>query len=204
MESVHLAYLCGLFDGEGSVTLTKGRHGRYDYFSPRLTICMTDAGVMKWLDVHVPCGHIRRSRQLTKGGRYQYYWEVSRQNDIHELLPLMLQFLVSRRERAELLLQFVTIHKLHRRRWEGRDLEKEMQIYAQIRHFNHHRQTVFSPNSDMKLDSFFGSKFCGACGVLFRPNNMLIKYCSEDCRRSARMEHQRERRLKLAEKVAPK
>ena len=84
MNETDVAYIAGLFDGEGSVyykKLKQTRHNRpgkpvHNVWSIRMEIAMTDYSVLVWLTEVLGCGKLN-SRKVKPGRKKQWRWRCS-------------------------------------------------------------------------------------------------------------------------------
>ena len=90
MKNTHLsiadvAYMAGLFDGEGSVEYKKrkqhkkGSKKAYDFWSIRCEMSMTDQGVMEWFHETICFGTLnkREAKKSWTGKTPQWRWRCS-------------------------------------------------------------------------------------------------------------------------------
>ena len=82
-SDTNLAYIAGLFDGEGCVSYKqydrKGPHNKraYPTWSIRLEISMTDQSILKWIHEILKVGTVNPKRYKTKytlGWKKQWRW----------------------------------------------------------------------------------------------------------------------------------
>lgn len=134
------AYLAGMIDGDGSISFSADRDARI--FTPGLTIYNTDTLLFDWigerLDFLRPYLVVYRGRQL-KIRKEPKCWQLrfSRRSGLKQILDLLLPFLVLKRRRAELVLEFLRIHK-HR----SVPTLKELKIVLEVLELN-----AWKPNS---------------------------------------------------------
>ncbi len=107
MEREKIAYLAGIIDGEGTIAITKQkpRTGRRNHlYSLRMIVGNTDKKLVDWLvenfggSCHIlrePEGNWRRAYQWVLGSRETY-----------RLLKEMKEYLVIKREQAEIGMEF--------------------------------------------------------------------------------------------------
>lgn len=101
-SDIELAYLAGIIDGEGHVKVDKRSRG--------LVLCMADLPILDWVQEHFPAMYSGRwINDRNKNARPRRIWEMSRTADLLYLLPLLLPFLVLKREETEILLQIVEL-----------------------------------------------------------------------------------------------
>ena len=86
MRDTDIAYLAGLFDGEGSIDFTKRkekkRSGTYDCWRISMEISMTDQSVLRWVTEVLGCGTFSKKPRKGKrkdGTNYlmQYRWRCT-------------------------------------------------------------------------------------------------------------------------------
>lgn len=102
------AYIAGLFDGEGSIFIrigtVKHKDKTYTHFIPQVSISMTHKGTMDYLVRELNVG-IYRPIQRGKW-RTQYYLCVSKRKEIQSVLTVLLPYLRTKKEQAEMMLSF--------------------------------------------------------------------------------------------------
>ena len=89
LTDVQIAYLAGLFEGEGSIENRPGRG-----FCVNLGMC--DEDVIRKASEMVGVGHLRVA-QVLPSGRLFFVWRISRARDAIHFLRLILPFLGERR-----------------------------------------------------------------------------------------------------------
>ena len=83
LRKTDIAYIAGLFDGEGSITYKKYkskkiRHNKiryYDCWRIVMEITMTDASVLRWIHLLLGCGTLRKKPR--PGHLTQWRWRCS-------------------------------------------------------------------------------------------------------------------------------
>ena len=115
MKAVKLAWLAGIFDGEGTITTTKN-HGTT---RPLLQVTNTNEKLLSTVQelLHELVGRPIRLC-LQKRGKLSvrpcYYLYVTKQSEVKTILESLLPYLVGKREQAVLLLEYVTIRLARR------------------------------------------------------------------------------------------
>lgn len=113
LTETELAYIAGIVDGEGSISLVRSTHakrtrGRYIY--PMVRVANTDRLLIEWLIAKTGCGAVRYSVQ--SGDRFKLVhhvgWAVS---DAIELLKAIRPFLVIKAGRADLVLELDRVNR---------------------------------------------------------------------------------------------
>ena len=86
MNDTDIAYIAGLFDGEGCVSYKqymqkrKGRKKAYPFWQIRLEIAMTEKSILVWLCEVLGVGTVTEKRYKTKytlGWKKQWRWRCS-------------------------------------------------------------------------------------------------------------------------------
>lgn len=100
-NQLDVGYVAGIIDGEGS--LTRPPH-------VTLQVSMTTQEVIKHL--HRLCGGSVTGPYLYRSGRSevclpQYHWTVSSADNVYRILKVLLPYLIVKREKAEIVLQFL-------------------------------------------------------------------------------------------------
>jgi hypothetical protein len=136
--SEDFAYLAGMIDGEGTITLHRHRqHKRIDWqYRPRVLVVNTHRGVLDSLGQ-------RFGGKVTIQTRHEFnktlfMWRIIAMDDIHRVLTGCLPYLIVKRERAVLMLEFAA-ERISRRIGPCRAekyTEVEPRIHAQIKILN--------------------------------------------------------------------
>ncbi|MFH1726221.1 MAG: LAGLIDADG family homing endonuclease [Elusimicrobiota bacterium] len=103
MAETDKAYLAGLIDGEGTITLT--RHHRNQFPQPRVSISNNSLELLEWVRERLGCGNIiRRSPRKEHHGK-SYVWQVQLAGSALKVLREIRPYLVLKRRHADLLLE---------------------------------------------------------------------------------------------------
>ena len=94
-SSVDLAYMAGIIDGEGCVTVNNG--------SWRVTMDNTDEGLVLWFGSF---GGTRPKSTQPKNPKHKivHYWQVTSNREVYRLLMALLPYLKVKRFKAEVAL----------------------------------------------------------------------------------------------------
>lgn len=104
-----LGYLAGIIDSDGCFTASKKSH------TFGIKVEMTDHSVIYWLKDRF-AGSISRGRNLPSGKR-TLSWVLSRQADLHHLLPFIEPILICKRAQAKAMLTLIQ-HRVDKPIWE--------------------------------------------------------------------------------------
>jgi len=101
-----LAYLAGLFDGEGSVTAKIRQHPKTgSYLASVVSITNSDYRLMEWLKRTLKGGRIHKVRHSDKNPlkptKPCYRWEIARVLDVLPFLEAIQPYLIVKREKVE-------------------------------------------------------------------------------------------------------
>ena len=112
------AYLAGIIDGEGSLTIVKNKSGK---LWPILSITQKNPQLLYWIKNTIGHGYIcRRKRDI-------YHFYLRRQSLIKDLLGLIKPYLILKRKQAEILIQFCE-NRLKNRYYTKQDFDLEKKI----------------------------------------------------------------------------
>ena len=141
---IDYAYLAGIIDGEGTISITKGvthRRGRdYVAFAPTVTVSNTNLLLHKSLQTRFGGNLVSASRSSKH--RKQAYILFFRRAEMLALLPKIIPYLTAKRTKAELLLEYMTSRKRHviagsDGKFIGIPLtDRQKEIIAEIRRYN--------------------------------------------------------------------
>jgi hypothetical protein len=118
MDKTKLAYVCGLFDGEGSIVSYKG--------CIQLYVQNTDLRLLRRIH-EIFGGHIgivNRGNEL-KGHQALFAWALKKREDVFETLLLMSEFLIGKKEEAELAIAMMETFSSSENLQRLRDLKRE-------------------------------------------------------------------------------
>lgn len=101
-----LAYLAGILDGEGSIYIqSRNRNNSINYF-PRFQIVNTNKELLDWVkEIFGGIVYEKPRKHLNPNWRMQYEWFSTREQ-IDQILPLIIPFLIIKKKHAEVMLEF--------------------------------------------------------------------------------------------------
>lgn len=131
------AWMAGLFEGEGTITITRSARGNKVYTRPHVILCMTDLEVITMFAERYPEG-VLSTRQPTGNARLAHIWTLqSRVGILRFLDELEPEFRTERvRAKAKLLREDVAARVQGRRDPSGRYMEACHDRMAEMRHLN--------------------------------------------------------------------
>ncbi len=97
------AYLAGIIDGEGNISIVKGNIKRPNfYYSGYVQVGNTDTRLVYWLEANFG-GRVCHESRAKVNSKLKWYWTLK---DCSSLLKGVMQYLVLKRAQAELVLEF--------------------------------------------------------------------------------------------------
>lgn len=128
MKPEDIGWVAGIFDGEGCVHVSKATTPYGVQYQLKLSVSNTDPGMICRL-VRLLGGNFRPEKQ--KGNRKEVYkWYIQGRGAIR-VIKLMLPYLVTRKEQAEVALEFERTYQ--RDSW-GKVPEEYVEARSEIRH----------------------------------------------------------------------
>lgn len=112
-ETYKAFYVAGLFDGEGSLTISRYKRAATDktMYQAQILFTNTDDRIIKeyvdFLKHHAIAHHIRADDRTGKGRKICYNVQVAALDSQRRWLELMAPYLVGKKAKAQLLLEFV-------------------------------------------------------------------------------------------------
>lgn len=109
--SYQLAWLAGIWDGEGtfSILYQRKRHG--DAYIARVTLSNTDIAmineILKILDSYNISGHLWKEEPRKKQHKASYHITINKLKNVKKCAELMLPYLVNKKPNAEIIIRFV-------------------------------------------------------------------------------------------------
>ena len=98
-----LAYLAGIVDGEGCITITENMKGGRNYYRLVLDITNTSYDLMQWLEDTF--SHTIRTSYYRSTNRTDMYGWTASGNQAQDLLRLILPYLIIKKPQAEIALE---------------------------------------------------------------------------------------------------
>lgn len=138
MKQSKLAYLAGILDGEDSVRIEfeKREHrGRENNYRLRLSISNTDLNLMNWLTTNFGRSCLKEKKRI--GNYKQYYqWEIKSNTRSASLLKQLLPYLIIKRERAEVAIEFAKMMKGTGNRYTEQEKQQRKELYEKMKQLN--------------------------------------------------------------------
>ncbi len=109
ITNTQLSYIAGIIDGEGCIGLYAGKssYGNIRY-NAKLLITNTNTNLLNWLKDTTGLGNIYKNFVTNTNWKQAYRWEVC-PNSMRELLPLISQYLIVKKNQCDIILQYLSI-----------------------------------------------------------------------------------------------
>lgn len=133
MKKVHKAYLAGIVDGEGTVTLM--RHHRGETPSPSVSIANNNERLLRWVKSLVG-GVIVRKPKRNPRHQDSFAW-VLRFDAALRFLQEIQEFLIIKKPQATLILRDYKKCTHRAGRYDAKLMRKKNALVAKIRKLNH-------------------------------------------------------------------
>lgn len=148
-QALHIAYIAGLFDGEGSFCFIKAETKKFmemtkrknPYYRPLARIGMVHLSVLEFIHKTFPGGylHCEGVRKDRPNNQVMYRWEMFKGENLKNFLKEIIPFLIAKKEQAVTLLEVLENWKIPRNRTLGLDayeLQRREEAYQKMRKLN--------------------------------------------------------------------
>lgn len=151
MKPTEKAYIAGLIDGEGCITITrrkKRKNPKFSYYQPLLNISNTDKRIIDYAQnlIH---GMIIKRIPGKPGDRRRKKWKlvyhlILTGEKLKQTLKEILPYLRAKRKQAEIALEFPIYLG---RGWKGRtglEMQKQNALWRKIKKLNQETKLIYS------------------------------------------------------------
>ena len=133
MKLQEKAYIAGIIDGEGTVTLSRAHVNETP--APKVSVANNSLLLLKWIKGKVGSGVvIKRTKREPQHG-VQYVLDIS-DNAALELLAELKEYLIIKKPHAKLLVSCYKAVTPRNGRYTKKLLDKKMKLVAEIRKLN--------------------------------------------------------------------
>ena len=133
MNLADRAYIAGIIDGEGTITLVR-KHINENY-SPEVSVANTNLNLLNWLKKKTDGGVILKKQKRSERHSDAYTWKL-RGNKALDLLSKVQELLIIKKQHAELLLRNYKEYTPRNGRYTSEQLQNKMKLVAEIRKLN--------------------------------------------------------------------
>lgn len=131
MNLLHIAYLAGIIDGEGSISMSRQyRYGKdkLPYWRITLSVSSCDSKLINWLHEHFG-GSIIANMYRGANRRLQHRWSVGG-DDLRSFIKSIIPFLIIKKERAQWASEVLDIQNLRKQKaYSPYSDEEKIQLY---------------------------------------------------------------------------
>lgn len=144
MTEAQLGWIGGIMDGEGYIGLRREHQRSHDYYSPLVTVTNTRLLMLTHLRQLTKLGLTSQSTHRPNFKHRQGFVWALRVKEQKELLPIILPYLVVKREQAELLIEYLNLPLGHNTHGVSNDLAStRAAIFSELAELNHKGPTQF-------------------------------------------------------------
>jgi len=152
MNSVECAYLAGVIDGEGCLSIVKhnNKTSRGWRYEPCLSVSNTDKRLLDWIKNETKVGNVYPKEYKNRKNKLCWVWQTYKIEDITDVLDSTIEYLLVKFQVALLLGEFCLAQSLRLSKWKrqrdkkGRFIKHELpyftrqhEIYQELRKLNH-------------------------------------------------------------------
>ena len=132
MTEVEKAYLAGIVDGEGTVTLE--RQHRNETAGPRVPVANSNLKLLMWIKSRMD-GNIIHKKKYKTHHKDAYAWSV-RQDRAIRLLDEIKRYLIVKRPQADLITQKYKSVTHRAGKYSPKMLKRKLELVAKVRALN--------------------------------------------------------------------
>jgi hypothetical protein len=148
-QALRLAYIAGLFDGEGSFIFRKSETPNLMKQTKRINpmyygtirIGMVEKEALEYIEDMLPggnltCEGVRKGRENCQ---IMYRWNINRRQRIIEVIPLLLPYLIIKKQQAQILLDVLSNWEIPYNRKDGlspKELQRRELAWQKMRQLN--------------------------------------------------------------------
>ncbi|MEW5758266.1 MAG: hypothetical protein AB1755_02170 [Candidatus Omnitrophota bacterium] len=132
LKEVEKAYLAGIVDGEGTVTLM--RHHRNETHTPYVSVANNNLKLLKWIKIKIGGVVISKKKRMSHHNN-SYAWYVC-QNRAIDFLNEIKRYLIIKKPQADLITEKYKSVTNRAGKYTKALLNKKMRLVAKIRKLN--------------------------------------------------------------------
>ena len=143
-DKAKYAYLAGIIDGEGCISIGAGKKETCINYNALLLVQNTSKELIDWIQEHFG-GQVYLSKKATEKTKTAWMWRFTKKKDIELILLAVLPYLVVKREQAKILLNFVRME-----RTENSELRRL--AYEKLRALNSRGKSVTTNTQETSIE----------------------------------------------------
>jgi len=133
LDEIEKAYIAGLMDGEGTVTLSR-KHSN-ETASPEVSIANNNLQLLVWVRDVVGAGRITSKRKNRPHHAQSFTWSI-RDNKAICFLNEIRDYLIVKKQQAELITRKYKVYTPRNGKYTPDILRRKLELVAQIRKLN--------------------------------------------------------------------
>lgn len=137
------AYLAGIVDGEGTITLTRTHRNRTA--SPQLSISSTCFDLLDYVRCVTGCGHVTSKKKSLPHHRQSWHWQIHSAGNVLRILRDIRPFLRIKAAQADLILSHYKDLTPGNGRYSPELLEKKTRLVEIVQRLN--REQIYVPHN---------------------------------------------------------
>jgi len=134
LSDANAAYTAAFLDGEGGIQITRSTRKNREYslaLHPAVYFTNTNQEVIRTIRGWLCCGCVARRRQL-RPHKDMHVLTISGTRNVESLLKRLLPYLIVKRARAEIMIDYCESRLTHYRSEDRRYSDLELQLYTQL------------------------------------------------------------------------
>jgi len=128
------AYLAGIVDGEGTITLSRQHKNQTP--SPQVSISNNNLDLLEYIKNITNCGIICPKKKYKPHHQQSWHWQTRSVSDSLFILKEIQPFLLVKKTQADLILKYYKELTPRNGRYTPELLEKKMQLVKRVRSLN--------------------------------------------------------------------
>lgn len=133
MKKANIAYLAGIIDGEGCITIYNRILRGKRNIVPIVQVTNCNTNLLEWIKNKTEVGKIYKVVRTKQPSNWKdlYYWDIRNGKNIEFLLKQLLPYLIIKKEHAIKMIEFLELRKIRRKRCRA-SITKEEFGYKKI------------------------------------------------------------------------
>lgn len=134
MSEVEKAYIAGILDGEGTITLTKKHKNQTP--SPQISVSNNSLALLQWIQSKVGCGRMVPKKKRSEHHNQSYIWYLDNVQKGIAFLNEIKDFLRLKRRQAELIVDNYKRVTPRNGRYTKEGYQQKMALVGEIHKLN--------------------------------------------------------------------
>ena len=139
MTDIEKAYLAGIIDGEGTITLTRKHKNQTP--SPQISVSNTNLELLEYVQRVTGCGHIRAKSRSKPHHRQSWHWQTHTVSHNLRILEEIRPFLLVKKQQADLILKHYKEVTPRNGRYSSELIKKKNWLVETVQYLNRGKST---------------------------------------------------------------